>query len=504
VENLVELTFDATGGIGANFPVQQNGPFTVPITVPNGTAWSLSVALQPQGELCAVTNGSGTIAGASVNDIVVSCSPCGGNQQPECTSAYPNAPCQSGYAPNAQKICVPCGGDEAPACSGGACNDGYTVNPARSVCVPCGRPGLLACGGKSCTNGVFAGNRCLDANATKAPELVVMCAASDFAGVVVDPQTGARVPMSSSPLTTLIPKFFTPSGSGTDNLFDYFTEVTYGRLDRTGTVVIPWTSVNYTQAQLYAMGRTGRTNACVAAAEAANPTLNTSQFVDFVAAFNCKMDGGNQNDDVSTDPYGLFTNFMAHEVTHSLGALHSERLGCVNSAGQPIPCDPWDEMSAYADYSSANSTWWAPNGYAHSSAVGLVAGNLFVVGSHLGIGILASSEVYTAPTGRTETVTLSAINRDELSGIRVVKIPFGNVYYTVELRRNTGWDNADPETAVLVHSVVGSTGLVTLIPKTITGDGSYTSGDVLTVGNATVTIGTIDTATSHVPITIKD
>jgi hypothetical protein len=251
----------------------------------------------------------------------------------------------------------------------------------------------------------------------------------------------------------------------------------------------------------------------VDAAKAANPSLDTSQFVDFVAAFNVQMDGGNAlgTNYVSTDPQGIFTNFMAHEVTHSLGqGLHSERLGCLDSSGNPAQyCDPWDEMSAAKDYASPNSTYYnVPlnfGGKAKSSAVGLVAGNLFVVGSDQNTAILDPSEVYNSPTNATETVTLTAINRDELSGIRVIKIPGGNVYYTVELRRNTGWDNQDPETAVLVHSVVTSTGLVTLIPKTIgTGDGSYTSGDVLTVGTATVTIGTIDTATSTVPITIKD
>jgi hypothetical protein len=454
-----------------------NGAFTFSQTVANGQSYQVEVYTMPPGQNCTVANATGTINGASVDNVVVSCSACGGDEQPACPVAA-------------------------------SCLPGYTVNPVRGVCVPCGQPGLLACGGTTCSSGALVGQRCMAQGATKLPELVVMCEASDYASVVVDPQTGAQLPMATSPLTKQIPEFFTPSGSGTDNLFDYFTEMTYGRIDRSGTVVVPWTAVNLTQAQLGALGRTGRTQACVAAAKAANPSLDTSAFVDFVSVFNCQMDGGNQGNDVSTDPYGLFTNFMAQEVTHSLGQhLHTERQGCVDSSGNPQPyCDPWDEMSAARNYDSPSTIWWAPSNFggpAAATANSLVAANRIIVAGDQKVTILEPSEIYTAAPGQTTTVTLSAVNRDELTGIRVIEIPGGGVYYTVELMRNTGWDSHDPETAILVHSVQ-TDGQVTLIGKAISGDGSYTSGDVISLGNATVTIGTIDLATSSVSVTVAD
>ena len=52
-----------------------NGAFTFPVLQIDGAAYNVSVAAQPANpvQTCTVTNGSGTIAGASVNNILVSC-----------------------------------------------------------------------------------------------------------------------------------------------------------------------------------------------------------------------------------------------------------------------------------------------------------------------------------------------------------------------------------------------------------------------------------------------
>ena len=47
--------------------------FAFPTAVPTGTAYSVSVLTQPAGQTCAVANGSGTVATASITNIAISC-----------------------------------------------------------------------------------------------------------------------------------------------------------------------------------------------------------------------------------------------------------------------------------------------------------------------------------------------------------------------------------------------------------------------------------------------
>jgi uncharacterized delta-60 repeat protein len=52
-----------------------NGPFTFPVAMPAGSAYTVTVTVQPTNpvQVCTVTNGSGTIADADVTDVEVNC-----------------------------------------------------------------------------------------------------------------------------------------------------------------------------------------------------------------------------------------------------------------------------------------------------------------------------------------------------------------------------------------------------------------------------------------------
>jgi Beta-lactamase len=50
-----------------------NGPFTFPVPIADGQPYQVTVRTQPQGQTCAVVNGTGTIHGANVTNISVSC-----------------------------------------------------------------------------------------------------------------------------------------------------------------------------------------------------------------------------------------------------------------------------------------------------------------------------------------------------------------------------------------------------------------------------------------------
>lgn len=53
--------------------VSANGVFAFSTLVANGSSYAVTVLIQPTGQNCAVTNGSGTVAAANINTVAVSC-----------------------------------------------------------------------------------------------------------------------------------------------------------------------------------------------------------------------------------------------------------------------------------------------------------------------------------------------------------------------------------------------------------------------------------------------
>jgi hypothetical protein len=59
---------------GANdLPVAGDGAFTFPTALPDGNTYAVAVGASPAGQACSVANGSGTIAGANVTNVAVTC-----------------------------------------------------------------------------------------------------------------------------------------------------------------------------------------------------------------------------------------------------------------------------------------------------------------------------------------------------------------------------------------------------------------------------------------------
>ena len=54
-------------------PVGTDGPFTFDTQIAEGSAYAVTVQTQPNGQTCTVSNGSGTMAGASVSNVSVTC-----------------------------------------------------------------------------------------------------------------------------------------------------------------------------------------------------------------------------------------------------------------------------------------------------------------------------------------------------------------------------------------------------------------------------------------------
>jgi subtilisin-like proprotein convertase family protein len=71
----IALTGDPANAAVVSAPLNS---FTLPNTLPNGSSYSVTVSGQPKGlvQTCSVSaNGSGTIAGANVTNVTVTCSP---------------------------------------------------------------------------------------------------------------------------------------------------------------------------------------------------------------------------------------------------------------------------------------------------------------------------------------------------------------------------------------------------------------------------------------------
>ncbi|MBN8888429.1 MAG: SBBP repeat-containing protein [Rudaea sp.] len=68
------LVLSLNGG-AQTLPVSAAGTFVFPIALANGAAYAVSVAMQPQSpaQSCTVSNGSGTLAGANVTNVAVTC-----------------------------------------------------------------------------------------------------------------------------------------------------------------------------------------------------------------------------------------------------------------------------------------------------------------------------------------------------------------------------------------------------------------------------------------------
>jgi large repetitive protein len=60
---------------GNDLSVSATGPFTFTGSVNDGAAYAVTISTQPAGQTCTVANGTGTVAGANVANIALSCVP---------------------------------------------------------------------------------------------------------------------------------------------------------------------------------------------------------------------------------------------------------------------------------------------------------------------------------------------------------------------------------------------------------------------------------------------
>lgn len=274
---------------------------------------------------------------------------------------------------------------------------------------------LLGIGGAPAAGAAVLGN---------SPFSVIMCKYKD---VTAEPKS-----------PTYYREQFTTAGDATStrDVPHYWSEVSYGKVNMTGTVVKGWYTLPTTKAATLATGRSGVITACVNAAKNAkvNPYKVPSNHR-VIAVMNDSGDSGSAGGRVLTHVKRSMT-FNLHEMGHSFGLGHSW------STDWAYQNADWSKPGEYDDTSDLMS---ALNVRTITTPYG--AGGPGLNAFHLGrLGWLPANRVSTVVGADTPTsVSLTALNRPRNAGLMELRVPVDTKdpkqgYYSVELRHSSGWD----------------------------------------------------------------
>lgn len=239
--------------------------------------------------------------------------------------------------------------------------------------------------------------------------------------------------------------------TGTGGLSDYWRDVSYGRFNLDGSVVMGWYTESFTTAQASARTRAEKFQDCIDAARTAATGAYTPPSDHLVAVIT------NPGVDLFGWPgRGAFLSVdteigaLAHETSHGLGMNHS------------FSDDPNYRNASWAQIGEYDDQW---DVMSYANVYGVPAGRFGYGGPGMNAyhldrqGWLPRDRILTfgSDGASAGTVTLAALNHPEAPGPLLLRIPFdpGDLfhYFTVEYRRRDGWDGGIPGDIVLIHEV---------------------------------------------------
>jgi hypothetical protein len=307
-----------------------------------------------------------------------------------------------------------------------------------------------------------------------------------------------------------IGRLFTSAGSGENNFVDYWSQISEGAIDLSGsTVTSAWATMPNTFASYYGASfcmanapwpGNQMVQDCITASGYQN-SLGNYYGVIAVVNYGQLFQGGKTVRDTGTGPrpFGQVilgpgvvpcnngppytpANYppmdgtqSGHEMGHSLGLSHAHAQdwnGTYDEYG-----DGWDIMGGNQQgFSSSNFVKVGP---------GIDAPHRHQ------LGWIEPSRLYTYLGGGAQQIQLTAINHPENSGYRMARVLFGEDAqhdYTVELRTPTDWDqglgNPPPSQAVVIHEVrYGTESVLRLKDST---HGQFEPGDAFTENGVTI------------------
>lgn len=245
--------------------------------------------------------------------------------------------------------------------------------------------------------------------------------------------------------------------NGTGGVADYWNQVTYGRLDLTGSRVFGWLQMTHASSEVSSLTFPGGrvTLAQWGRAAAAASGIDLSPFRSVLVVQNFGPDHGATGIGadvviVHTNPTVCEFGFICHEMGHGFGMPHSYAANPDFEYG-----DGWDLMS-FAKTTSQFPV--AFRGSAGQATVGLNARNL------LRLAVLEPSRRWAPPEPDfSASLVLDPLNQPTIGnhGPLVVELPPSATrparpdgsLWTIELHQRTGWDRAIPEDAVTIHQI---------------------------------------------------
>ena len=254
-------------------------------------------------------------------------------------------------------------------------------------------------------------------------------------------------------------KLFTTAGNGTYNVPRFFSDVSHGLLDLSGSQVFPQTPEYFTVDALLndyvapdptppgwqaSITRGELISKAWQAAENAGVPLK--EFYGIIVVFNeaigITFGGASPVGPAVGSDYrwakGNGTSAYGQEMGHGYGLNHSRRYGT-----QDDYTDPWDIMSTARAYMAADPDFML-------RGPGMNAANM------RSMGWLDTTRVWRGSLwGYDEVVELRPLFRRDLPGSLAAEFPMAGGAFLVEYRVREDWDAAIPRSAVLVHMFEG-------------------------------------------------
>lgn len=238
---------------------------------------------------------------------------------------------------------------------------------------------------------------------------------------------------------------FTSSGVGSQNMVDFFRDVSHGNLDLSDTRVFGWYTLNKKASEYGLTGPEKRKNrvnlinwALQAAAAKGDILPQDAQDGRVVVCMNVQTDLFGGGNGVVCDLNSMQPRYLGQEMGHFYGLDHSRAdtiQPCGGDSGEDYK-DFWDTMSTAGCAHSASHPRYKVIG------PGLNAANM------ASRGWLDESRVWQTTNPSFDTVVqLRPLHRHDMPGYLAARIG----EYLVEFRSKEGWDAAIPRPAVLIH-----------------------------------------------------